>query len=75
MKRTYLCKIPMTDHMSPIDYVVSETTMETKEENALWYYNNSRGHDGLPPIESLPRGTRFIEKCAPWAALEEIENR
>ncbi len=45
--------------MSPISYVVSGSYMETKEEEALWYYNKSREHDGLPPLDKLPKGTTF----------------
>lgn len=35
-------------------FVVNETTMETKEEYALWYLNTMREHDGLQPWENLP---------------------
>ena len=41
------------------DYIVSDKTMETKEEEALWHYNRSRDHDGLPPVSKLPMGTTF----------------
>ena len=46
--------------MSPIDYVVSDKGMETKEEEALWSYNRSRAHDGLRPLTELPSGVRFV---------------
>lgn len=46
--------------MSPIDYIVRSSPMETLEENALWHYNKSREHDGLPPIDYLPDGTKFV---------------
>ena len=58
----YKVFFPVTKNMSPIDYVVKDSLMQTKEEDALWHYNKSREHDGLPPLESvddLPRGTRF----------------
>lgn len=45
--------------MSPIDYVVRDLLMETKEQQALWHYNRSRDHDGLPPLTELPRGVTF----------------
>jgi len=45
--------------MSPIDYVVKESVMETMEENALWHYNSSRAHDGLQPLKHLPSGVTF----------------
>lgn len=46
--------------MSPIDYLVKSTPMESKEENALWHYNRSREHDGLAPLDELPKGVRFV---------------
>lgn len=51
---------PITRDMSPISYIVSDSSRsESKEETALWYYNNSRSHDGLPPLSKLPAGTTF----------------
>jgi hypothetical protein len=55
----YKAKFPLTMNMSPISYVVEDKTMESKEEEALWHYNKSREHDGLPPLERLPKGTTF----------------
>jgi len=52
--------IPVTDEMSPCYYIVSDKTMETKEEEALWHYNRSREHDGFGPVTELPKGTRFL---------------
>lgn len=56
----YTAKFPVTYDMSPISYTVRASSMETKEENALWHYNRSREHDGLPPLEELPSGVVFI---------------
>ncbi len=55
----YKVKFPLTHDMSPIDYVVQDKPTESKEEEALWYYNKSREHDGLPPLTKLPTGTKF----------------
>jgi hypothetical protein len=55
----YKVTIPITPAMPMADYVVSDKTMETKEEEALWHYNRSRDHDGLPPVSKLPMGTTF----------------
>lgn len=57
---TYTARFPITHDMSPITYTVSETAMETKEENALWHYNRSREHDCLPPLDELPEGVVFV---------------
>jgi hypothetical protein len=58
----YYVHFPPTNQMSVIDYVVTESTMETKEEAALWHYNRSRNHDGLPPLSELPKGVTFTER-------------
>lgn len=55
----YQAKFPITRDMSPNSYTVSDKAMESKEEEALWHYNNSREHDGLPPLSELPDGTTF----------------
>jgi len=59
---------PVTYNMSPIDYVVSDKPMESKEEEALWHYNKSREHDGLKPLAELPYGVEFrplYHNCKP----------
>lgn len=51
---------PLTSDMSPISYLVRESASGmSKEEDALWHYNRSRDHDGLSPLNRLPRGTKF----------------
>lgn len=51
---------PNTKMMSPVSYIVSDDSRsESKEEAALWHYNNSRSHDGLRPLDELPLGTTF----------------
>ena len=57
--KSYRAYFPITAKMSPIDYVVRDSPMETKEECALWHYNRSREHDGLPALERLPKGVVF----------------
>lgn len=55
----YKVHIPTTRHLGAYDTIATETTMESKEENALWDYNNVRAHDGLKPVQALPDGTTF----------------
>lgn len=59
MSEPYKARFPMTEQMSPIWYIVSATPMETKEEQALWHYNHSRGRDGFAPLNRLPPGVKF----------------
>jgi hypothetical protein len=59
MSKKYTCKVPTTRLMSSFSTVCEANSQETKEENALWDYNNARAHDGLPPLEKLPAGTTF----------------
>jgi hypothetical protein len=62
----YIAKFPYTDAIGTLEPItVSDKPMESKEEEALWYYNRSREHDGLAPITVLPFGTTFT-------AIEEI---
>lgn len=56
----YTAKFPVTHDMSPISYTVYDTSMETKEEMALWHYNRSREHDDLPPLDELPYDVEFV---------------
>lgn len=55
----YKAEFPLCDDMSPITYNVRGSGMETKEQEALWHYNHSRAHDGLPPLDELPDGVTF----------------
>jgi hypothetical protein len=50
---------PVTHDLGPCKYTVQNNPMESKEEQALWHYNNARSHDGLPPVDELPEGTYF----------------
>jgi len=53
---------PFTHSMGNVPpVIVSDGTMQTKEEEALWHYNKSREHDGLEPLDELPEGTVFQE--------------
>jgi hypothetical protein len=60
MIKHYIVKFPLTNNMSPVDYIVKDKFMETKEQEALWYYNKSREHDNLPALNKLPAGVKFI---------------
>ena len=56
----YTCKVPFIPSMGSISpFIVSESPMETKEEQALWVINNMRDHDGLRHLTKLPQGTKF----------------
>jgi len=59
MSQRFKAQFPVTTHMSPIDYMVREYPMMSKEEDALSCYNSSRAHDGLWPLEELPDGVTF----------------
>ena len=57
----YIAKFPYTDAIGTVDSViVSDKPMESKEEEALWYFNKCREHDGLRPITVLPFNTVFL---------------
>lgn len=57
----YKVTFPNTVEMSQISYIVRPTLSETKEEQAMWHYNRSRQHDNLPPLNNLPKGTKFVQ--------------
>lgn len=62
MSVKYKAIFPFTHSMGNVAPVtVCDKSMETKEEEALWHYNRSREHDGMPPLKGLPKGTRFVE--------------
>lgn len=56
----YKAIFPFVNDMGAVPTVtVSDKTMETKEEEALWHLNRYREHDGLEPLEELPDGMEF----------------
>lgn len=55
----YKVTFPTTTKNGVYSIVAVETSMETKEENALWHYNNALAHDGIRSVDELPKGTRF----------------
>lgn len=55
----YKVHVPCTIQMGSYTTIATEYTMESKEDNALWDYNNARAHDGLKPLNALPDGTTF----------------
>jgi len=59
MPTAYNARFPDTWDMSQINYRVNDKPTESKEEEALWYYNKSRDHDGLRPLDKLPDGVVF----------------
>lgn len=40
--------------------IATDSNMETAKENALWSYNSARAHDGIKPLDALPKGTKMI---------------
>lgn len=60
----YTCNIPWTHDMGTCAPIkgCEDKPNESKEEEALWHYNNSRDHDGLKPLTQLPKGTRFVKE-------------
>ena len=57
----YMVKFPTTKNLGAFKHTVTESMYETKEENALWHFNNALEHDGLPPVNELPEGTQFLD--------------
>ena len=55
---------PNTKDMSQCQIIGTSSSMESAKENALWEYNSMRAHDGLKPINFMPRGTtaKIIKK-------------
>lgn len=59
-RKIWRVTVPFVDDMGSISpFVATESTMESKEANALWTINSMRSHDCLQPLRRLPRGTRF----------------
>jgi hypothetical protein len=61
MSKTYKAefKSAIGTGIGPFSCLVTPSSMETKEEQALWHLNSSRAHDGLPPLAKLPKGFTF----------------
>lgn len=58
----YKVFVPFQDDMGGIEpFVASSTPMESERENALWYINSMRDHDGLRRLTRVPVGTRFVK--------------
>ena len=58
----YICKIPYQDSVGSVaPFVVKECTWETKEQNALSWYNCMLENGGSLPARRLPSGTKFIK--------------
>lgn len=56
----FLAVFPFVPDMGSISpMVVKDTYTETKKEQALWYLNSMRDHDGQQRLEALPRGVKF----------------
>lgn len=60
MSKRYRAIIPFIDDMGSVEPIcVSDKPSESKREEALWHINRMREHDGLRPLEELPKGVRF----------------
>ena len=60
MKQIYKVVVPPTSKMGSFTVNATASTNETFFENALWHYNKAREHDGLLPIQALPKGTTWV---------------
>ncbi len=60
--KKYVAIIPFIDDMGSVSDIrgVYDKPNETKEEEVLWHLNKMREHDGLPMLDKLPKGVRFI---------------
>jgi hypothetical protein len=55
----YTVNVPPTCNQGSYKTIVSGSTYQTKEDEALQDYNSCREHDGLPPIKAMPNGTIY----------------
>ena len=55
----YKVTVPPTRDQGSFSCIASASYMETMKQNALWSYNSSRAHDGLPPLSRMPAGTVY----------------
>lgn len=56
----YKVTVPFIASMGSVDpFIVNESPMTSKEDDALWTLNNMRDHDGLKHLTTLPQGTKF----------------
>lgn len=47
-----------TDDMGSFVSLVNNRT-EPKHKDALWQVNSARAHDGLAPLQRMPKGTKY----------------
>lgn len=57
-KMKYQVIVPPTKEVGSYSCVVSGSNYR---EDALWDYNSARAHDGLEPINRMPKGTQYIK--------------
>lgn len=59
---THTFEIPVTkDQGNTVISITRGYSTETHREQALDQYNRMRAHDGQPPLERLPKGTKVIK--------------
>lgn len=58
--KQYQLTVPPTLEMGSYSTIMTEGPEETKAKTALWIYNNARVHDGLSPLNRMPKGTKYI---------------
>lgn len=56
----YKVVVPPTNEQGSYECIVSNKKYESKAQEALWYYNSARAHDGLEPLKRMPKGTVYI---------------
>lgn len=57
----YVYEVPCTEDQGPCTLVGRYSYLQTARQDALQQYNGMRAHDGQPPLEELPEGTRTMK--------------
>jgi len=61
MKKLYVVTVPPTAEVGSYTTRV-RGPLPNARRDALWDYNSTRGHDGLPPVDRMPRGTKYTKE-------------
>jgi hypothetical protein len=62
MAKRILVEVPSTMEMGNYKTTVTGGFNQSFRQEALQDYNSARGHDGLPPLRKMPRGTKYYEE-------------
>jgi hypothetical protein len=60
MRNSYTVKVPPTRNCGSCTFYAGASYMETMRANALDTYNRMIAHDGTPPLDRMPNGTKYI---------------